>query len=182
MSTKPCVGRDELATLVEQAKDGNEAAAEELIRRYQERIAGFVFSLIGRDDVIEDLCHEAFIKMIVGLPRLKDGGAFEPWLFQITRNVCFDHLRRLRFRRLFIPFEPEHENIMIAAAPEASVESFGKILAELPARQRELILLVAERDFSYEELAKITSSTVSAVKSRLFRAREHLKRRLGDES
>jgi RNA polymerase sigma-70 factor (ECF subfamily) len=182
VATTSRADRDELDELVRQARDKNEAAMESLIRRYQDRIAGFVFSLIGREDAVEDLCHEAFIKMITGLPRLKETGSFEPWLFQITRNVCFDYLRRLRFRRLFVPLGPEHDSAAPQPGPQELTSSFGKVMAELPARQRELILLLAERDFTYEELAKITSSSISAVKSRLFRARDYLKRRLGDES
>ena len=50
--------------LVGHARDGLESAMEELVSRYQDRIAGFVYSLVGREDAVADLCHNVFVKMI----------------------------------------------------------------------------------------------------------------------
>ena len=173
---------EDLAALIRRAQDGSEAALEILIARFQDRIAGFVYSLIGRDDAIEDLCHDIFIKMISGLSGLKNPDAFEAWLFRIARNVAMDSLRRKRLWRMFVPFEPKHEQI--AEAPrsgDSRVEEFRAALEGMPPNQKELILLLAENDWSYEQLAEITRSSVSAVKSRLFRAREYLRQRVADE-
>jgi RNA polymerase sigma-70 factor (ECF subfamily) len=173
---------EDLAALIRRAQDGSEAALEILIARFQDRIAGFVYSLIGRDDAIEDLCHDIFIKMLSGLSGLKNPDAFEAWLFRIARNVAMDSLRRKRLWRMFVPFEPKHEQI--AEAPrsgDSRVEEFRAALEGMPPNQKELILLLAENDWSYEQLAEITRSSVSAVKSRLFRAREYLRQRVADE-
>ncbi len=173
---------EDLAALIRRAQDGSEAALEILIARFQDRIAGFVYSLIGRDDAIEDLCHDIFIKMISGLSGLKNPDAFEAWLFRIARNVAMDSLRRKRLWRMFVPFEPKHEQI--AEAPrsgDSRIEEFRAALDGMPPNQKELILLLAENDWSYEQLAEITRSSVSAVKSRLFRAREYLRQRVADE-
>ena len=173
---------EDLAALIRRAQDGSEAALEILIARFQDRIAGFVYSLIGRDDAIEDLCHDIFIKMISGLPGLKNPDAFEAWLFRIARNVAMDSLRRKRLWRMFVPFEPKHEQI--AEAPrsgDSRIEEFRAALDGMPPNQKELILLLAENDWTYEQLAEITRSSVSAVKSRLFRAREYLRQRVADE-
>ncbi len=179
----PCVKSEDLAVLAERARSGVESALEELVCRYQERIAGFVYSLVGREDVIADLCHNVFVKMIVNIKGLKVPESFEPWLFQIARNCCFDYLRKERLRRIFVPFEHKHEQVAaLPQKPDTRLESFRHALRELPVKQRELILLLQERDFTYEEMANITHSSVSSVKSRLFRAREQLRRRLIDES
>jgi RNA polymerase sigma-70 factor (ECF subfamily) len=173
---------EDLAALIRRAQDGSEAALEIIIARFQDRIAGFVYSLIGRDDAIEDLCHDIFIKMISGLPGLKNPDAFEAWLFRIARNVAMDSLRRKRLWRMFVPFEPKHEQI--AEAPrsgDSRIEEFRAALDGMPPNQKELILLLAENDWTYEQLAEITRSSVSAVKSRLFRAREYLRQRVADE-
>ena len=174
---------EDLAALIRRAQDGSEAALEILIARFQDRIAGFVYSLIGRDDAIEDLCHDIFIKMLSGLSGLKNPDAFEAWLFRIARNVAMDSLRRKRLWRMFVPFEPKHEQI--AEAPrsgDSRVEEFRAALEGMPPNQKELILLLAENDWTYEQLAEITRSSVSAVKSRLFRAREYLRQRVADEN
>jgi RNA polymerase sigma-70 factor, ECF subfamily len=172
---------EDLAALIRRAQGGSEAALEILISRFQDRIAGFVYSLIGRDDAIEDLCHDIFIKMISGLPALKNPESFEAWLFRIARNVSMDSLRRKRLWRMFVPFEPKHEQIAEAPRSDVRLETFRAALEGMPPNQKELILLLAENDWTYEQLAEITRSSVSAVKSRLFRAREYLRQRISDE-
>ena len=173
---------ENLAALVRRAQNGSEAAVEALVRRFQDRIAGLVYSLIGKSDAIEDVCHNAFLKMILGLPRLRDANSFEPWLFRIARNVCNDHFRKERVRRLFVPFEVKHEPMTtVEHQVDSRFESFRVAVEGLPRAQKELILLLAENDWSYEQLAEITNSSVSSVKSRLFRAREFLRGRETDE-
>ncbi len=174
---------EDLVILVHHARVGVQSAQEELIRRYQGRVAAFSYSMVGREDAVPDLCHSAFLKMILHIKRLRTAESFESWLFQIARRTCFDYLRKERLRRIFIPLQPAHEQI--AAGSEAgdhSLETVRLALRELPPKQRELIALLQQQELSYEELARITGSTVSSVKSRLFRAREYLRRRLGDES
>jgi RNA polymerase sigma-70 factor, ECF subfamily len=173
---------EDLSNLVMRAQQNTAGAMEMLVGRYQERIAGFVYLLVGQDADLEDICQTVFIKMITGLRKLRAVERFEPWLFQIARNVCFDHLRRLKLRRLFLPFEPRHEQIAAAHENRSRLEEFKRALKALPARQRELILLLEDHEWSYDDLARITRSTVSSVKSRLFRARSELKRRMADES
>jgi RNA polymerase sigma-70 factor, ECF subfamily len=182
--SKPCVKSEDVAVLVGHAQDGVEGALEELVRRYQDRIAGFIYSLIGREDAIADLCHNVFVKMIVNIGRLRTPQSFESWLFQIARNTCFDHLRKERLRRIFVPFERKHEEVAAQPAERADsrLDILRRALGNLPPKQRELILLLEENDFSYEELAQITRASVASVKSRLFRAREQLRRRLADDS
>jgi RNA polymerase sigma-70 factor (ECF subfamily) len=171
-----------LASLVLQAREGSEAALETLICRFQTRIAAFVYTQVGRDDAIEDICQNVFLKMIWGLAKLKSVESFEPWLFRIARNACRDFIRRKRLWGLLVPFESKHEQLAaVPPAREASLEKFHAALEEMPEGQRELIVLLADNDWSYEELARITRSTVSSVKSRLFRARESLRRRMVGE-
>ena len=117
---------EDLAALIRRAQDGSGAALEILITRFQDRIAGFVYSLIGRDDAIEDLCHDIFIKMISGLSGLKNPDSFEAWLFRIARNVAMDSLRRKRLWRLFVPFEPKHEQIAEAPRTDSRLEILSR--------------------------------------------------------
>ena len=67
-----------LSELVARARANEDAALEELIRTYQRRIAALVISLIGNDDDWQDICQQIFVKMVLGLRRLDDLGAFEP--------------------------------------------------------------------------------------------------------
>lgn len=176
----PCLKHEEPAAIVVRAQSGDDGALEELIVLYQERIGGFIYSILGDADAIADTCHSVFVKMIIGIRRLREPASFEPWLFRIARNACNDFLRRKRMRRIFVPFERKHEQVAAPARAErdSRIDAMRRAIVELPARQRELISLLQDNDWSYEDLARITRTTVGSVKSRLFRAREFLREKI----
>ncbi|GEM_PF-215831 len=171
-----------IAGQIAAARSGNEHALEEVICHYQNRIAAYVVSMVGRNNAdLDDLCQVVFVKMALSLPKLSSVNAFEAWLFKIARNVCWDHLRRFRVRSRMVPLTRDHEAIPIEQAPEDSrldPRVFDAALDRLSADQRRLVDLLREREYSYEELARLTRSSVRAVASRLFRARARLRRLL----
>ncbi|HEX3652227.1 MAG TPA: sigma-70 family RNA polymerase sigma factor [Rhizomicrobium sp.] len=166
----------EALALIAQAGSGDRRAMEQLIVHYQQRIARFVIVQTKDDVHYEDLCQKVFVKMVLSLPRLRAPEHFEGWLFQIARNVCRDHLRaRTGWRRLFTAFEPLHETV---ASPEQQPDRSAAMeaqIGQLPPPQREALRLSLEAPRSYEEMARLSHSSVSAVKSRLHRARENLR-------
>jgi len=169
--------------LVAQCKNGDTAAMECLIERYKPRVAGFALACVGDAQVLEDLCQTIFYKMIVGLGRLDEDEKFEAWLFRIARNACFDHLRKQRLRRIFVPWHSEYEQL--TGPPESTgdhrLDAFRRALKTLPRKQRELVALLQDDQLTYEELAATTNSSVSSVKSRLFRARRQLRKSMRDD-
>ncbi len=171
--------RPELAARIAAARGGDERALEDVIRAYQGRVARFVLARIGGGtDDLDDLCQTVFVKMALSMQRLRSADAFEPWLFSIARNVCRDHLRRLRPRGLFVALSSDHEAVATEppAEADAAVDLLESALAGLPAGQRELIDLLRVRDYSYVELARLTCSSVRTVAGRLFRARARLRK------
>ncbi|MGH6879081.1 MAG: RNA polymerase sigma factor [Rhizomicrobium sp.] len=149
-----------------------------MIGLYQNRIARFVIAQTGNDSHYEDLCQAIFVKMVLALPRLRATPKFESWLFQIARNACRDHLRvRKGWRRLFVSWAPEHDGIAAPdpQAPRDGEATFERGIAQLSAEQRNLLQLSLQQKRSYEELARLSNTSVSAVKSRLYRARENLR-------
>ena len=167
----------ETMDLIHRGCGGERRAIEGLIELYQGRMAKFAIAETGDASHYEDLCQVIFVKMVLALPRLRTPERFEPWLFQIARNACRDHLRaRQGWRRLFVSWNPAHESI---AAPDVqrdeSARNIDGGMARLPAEQRELLRLRLEGKTSYAELARVSRSSVSAVKSRLYRARENLR-------
>jgi RNA polymerase sigma-70 factor (ECF subfamily) len=167
----------ETVVLIERAGSGDRRATELLIGLYQQRVARFVIAETADTAHYEDLCQTVFVKMVLALPRLRAAERFEPWLFQIARNACRDHLRaRSGWRRLFVPWAPSHD---AADEPEpfahADSETLERRMAELPEAQQTILRLSLDGTRSYEDMAKLSGSSVSAVKSRLFRARENLR-------
>ena len=162
------------------ARSGDQSALEDLVRAYQDRVARLVVSRVG-DESCEDLCQAIFVKMVLALPRLKSVATFESWLFRIAHNVCNDHLRRLRWRRrLFVPMNYKHQLIaaVVPEAPRGGTETVRAAIRQLVPEQRRLVELSIEEPRSYEELAALSQLSVTSVRSRLFRARERLRRLL----
>jgi RNA polymerase sigma-70 factor (ECF subfamily) len=176
-SEAPAAIAHESLDSVRRAQRGDEAALEQLIRDYQRRIAATVVGLIGNDTDAPDVCQQIFVKMVHGLPRLKQAELFEPWLMRIARNACFDHLRRRRARRFLVPWEHRHDQIP-AEEPEDDAEkrsaALSRAVKRLPEDQRELLTLVRDGEWSYRALAGLTGQTLGAIKSRLFRARRRV--------
>lgn len=166
-----------LEELILRGRGGDREAVKRLIERYQSRVAKFVLSQTGDTNAYEDLCQAIFVKMVIGLPRLRKPNRFESWLFQIARNVCRDHLRaRLGWKRYFVAYQAAHDHV---AAPESlgseNEEQMANRLAELSPGDRSLLLLHLDEKRSYRDLARLSNTTVSAVKSRLYRARRELR-------
>lgn len=166
----------DMDVLVAQAMDGDRRAAEMLIMLYQQRVARFVIGQTNDEAHYEDLCQTIFVKMVLALPKLRLVGRFEPWLFQIARNVCRDHLRaRQGWRRLFVSYDDEHEAVSSSASPPDMSDAMERSIDRLPEAQRSLLRLSLDEGKSYEDLALLMRSSVSSVKSRLHRARENLR-------
>ena len=165
-----------LADLVRRAQRGEESAQRELIVGYQRRVAGFVYAMTGRNDSVEDLAQQVFIKMIRALDRLQAPAQFESWLFRLARNTCIDHLRRQKLRRIFLPFAPEHEDVPEppGAVDSEELDALRHALAQLRPQDRALLALVQEGR-SHAEIASSLKTSVAAVKARLHRAREQLR-------
>ncbi len=68
-------------------------------------------SSVETTPTLTTFCQIVFLKMALSLSRIRSIYAFEPWLFTIARNVCRDHLRRIRLRKMFVPLSIDHEMI-----------------------------------------------------------------------
>lgn len=141
-----------------------------------------VMSIIGNDDDWEDVCQQIFVKMVLGLRRLKRVELFEPWLFRIARNTALDHVRRRRTRRFLVPWQKSHDSITRAPEPELNLKNtaLDEAISELPQDERELMALIRDRHSNYSRISAMTGQSVSAIKSRVFRLRQRLRRLILD--
>ena len=131
----------------------------------------------------EEAAQEAFIRAYTRLDSYNPKHKFSTWLLSITSNYCIDQIRKRRAILLSIdePLAP-HPALMSdrAKSPEAQTvvgeqqEMVQELLQELPADYRQAVVLRYWHELSYEEIAEMMDTTVSAIKSRLFRARKQL--------
>lgn len=173
---------------IQAAQKGNTAAFNQLVRSYQVQVYRTAYRVLGDQAAAEDATQDAFISAYKHI-RSYRGGSFKAWLLRIVTNACYDQLR-VRQRRptasldaLLIDPDDPAPGIDRAApdSPQDAAErqelnaAIQKGLSKLPADQRITLVLVDIEGFSYEEVAESTGANVGTVKSRLSRARAHLR-------
>ncbi|MGH9947587.1 MAG: RNA polymerase sigma factor, partial [Pyrinomonadaceae bacterium] len=165
---------------------GGENSFEELVRRYQRPIVGYVYRMLGDYDSALDVAQEVFIKVYVSLKRYRPEYKFSTWLYRIAHNAAIDHIRRNSVSLQSIETESIDGAYQLqiespAPSPEKNREckewrgQIKKVIERLPPAYRELILLRHSNDFSYDEIAEVTGLPLGTVKNRLFRAREMMR-------
>jgi RNA polymerase sigma-70 factor (ECF subfamily) len=166
--------------LVAGARAGSPKAFTALVELYQNPIYNLCYRMLGDPGEAEDAAQEAFLRAYSQLHRYDPARPFKTWLFAIASHHCIDRLRRRHVTWLGIDEEPvlAHpalleprpgpEQMAVRREEEATVQG---ALAELAPRDRSAIVMRYWYDMSYEEIARVTGSTASAVKSRLHRAR-----------
>lgn len=174
--------KDEL--LLQRAGEGDQAAFQELYERHRLPVFRFAYRLLGSIETAEDVTHDCFLSLI------RRPGSFDPeraslrtYLFAAARNLAMKHFRRLGR-------EGSLDELTEAQVASSKQEPLRRVLREelvnqvrdavlaLPPLQREAVVLFEYEDLSLSEIAAITQSDVGAVKARLHRAREGLRRML----
>lgn len=174
-------GQAELTALVRRAQSGDMAAQSELVLRYQRRLAGQVRLIIRQPAAVEDVVQTVLVKMLRRLGRLRDAGAFECWLFRMSRNSALDFIRRQRRRPMTVADEEELHQIPDTSTSSATteiLEALDRALAQLSQKDRSLVTLFVQ-GHSYRVIAAREGLTAEAVKARLHRARPLLRASVG---
>ena len=173
--------------LVKRAADGDDSAFEELVRRYEKRVYNMTLRMTGNAEDALDISQEAFIRVWRSLGKFKGNAKFSTWLFRIVSNLCTDHLRRLSRRRempLAVSADDEERETEIADgsfAPDAAFEreelrrELDRAIDTLAPEHREIFLMREVYSLSYAEISETLGIEEGTVKSRLHRAREHLR-------
>ena len=158
---------------------GDRNAFGEVYTRYWSRVYRFVLKLIGRREQAEDIAQEVFLKAEKGIGSLKDGAALRPWLFTIARNEVYSFFRQTRRNgQLFSERDPWSEDAREEVERDETVEIVQHMIALLKPEYREVLLLREYEQLSYAEISSVTGDSESSVRSRLFKARKALLKRL----
>lgn len=156
---------------------------EELVRRYQRPITGYVFRMVGEYESALDVTQEVFIKVYNSLHKYSSEYKFSTWLYRIAHNAAVDHLRRNSITPQSLEAENADGSFQIQiesrlSSPEQDRErsewrtEIDSVVRTLPPAYRDLIMLRHGQDLSYDEIAEVTGLPLGTVKNRLFRARE----------
>lgn len=174
---------DEEKVWLEQARKGDKVAFGHLVEAYQTPVYNLAYRMLNNSGEAEEAAQEAFIRAFTRLESYNSAHKFSTWLLSITSNYCIDQLRKRRALLLSIDEPlPPHPALQSEGTkgPEAQMmnseqqEMVQTLLAELPPDYRQAVVLRYWNELSYEEIAEIMETTVSAIKSRLFRARRQL--------
>ena len=167
-----------------QAAQGDQQAFAEIVREHQGMVFSICWHFLGDRALAEDLAQEVFLQLYRGLAGIQSASHLTHWLRRTTAHRCIDHSRKKYFRRES-PIE-EVQEIAARAAPADPFlhERLRETVAQLPEKQRMVVLLRYQEELGLEEIAEVLNIPVNTVKSTLHRAveglREKLTRKLGE--
>ncbi len=181
----------QLTQLVEQAREGNRLAFDQLIDRYQGDIYRMIYYRIRARMDAEDLTQDVFIRAYRSISRLRERARFRSWLYPIAVNRVNDYLRKKRLRSIFKSTD-EDTNIQPVTADEQGTpealeqvlkEDFwrqvGRIAEKLSKMEREVFMLRFMDSLNIAEIAQILKKSESTVKTHLYRALAKFKKEKG---
>ncbi|MFA6289101.1 MAG: sigma-70 family RNA polymerase sigma factor [Opitutaceae bacterium] len=168
---------------VAQARAGDSAAWDRLLRRYQLPLFAFVHELVRHEATSFDLVQATFVRAVRHIGTLRDDARFGSWLFGIAHQLCVQHWRRSgREQPLGDLLEaaadenvPDPRDLVLRAEQGAALLA---LVDELPPPQRAVLVLHVLDEFSLDEIAAITGAPLGTVKSRLHHAKRALRQRL----
>ncbi len=185
--------------LVDRFKNGDKSAFDEMVTRYWVRIYSMVNQLLRNPQDAEEVTQDAFIRAHRGLENFRGESAFSTWLYQIATNLARNRYwywwRRKRDQSVSFdsPIGPDNDMTLAEIIPaqvetpdditvtQEFVSRIGTGMDRLSAKHREILILRNVKNHSYEEIADILKISVGTVKSRIARARESLRSKLGED-
>lgn len=177
--------------LVEQARTSDIDAFGRIIDVYNARLYGFVLRMVRNEEEALDITQETFIRAYQSLKRFDGRSSLRTWLFRIAQNLCIDRARKIKRNPIaesvdwsddsYSAFEMEDgrnnpEQTLLHEELHMTVEDAIGMLSD---KLREVLLLHDGEGMGYEEIAKTLAVPVGTVKSRLFLARQSLKKQIG---
>jgi RNA polymerase sigma-70 factor (ECF subfamily) len=177
----------QLVALMLRVREGDEGAFRELVEATEDRLFGTVAKMLGGVEGAEDLAQRVYLRIWMARARYERRSKFSTWMFSIMHRLVLNE-RRSRARRSAVfrapsadetPREPVSRDFPSdAVAAGELAAAIDAALADLPEEQRTAMVLRRYDEMPYEEIAEVLGTSVSAVRSLLFRARETLKSKL----
>jgi RNA polymerase sigma factor (sigma-70 family) len=180
-------------TLVEQLKQGDEAAFKTIVETWQNMVYNTALGIVQSQEDAEDIAQEVFVQVYQSIHSFKGESKLSTWLYRITITKSLDHERRKKRKKRFAfvrsifgeqnevlinPPDFHHPGVVLDNKQEAAV--LFRAIADLPENQRLAFTLNKVEGLSYQEVSEVMNSTVSSVESLMHRAKNNLKKKLED--
>ena len=175
------------AALIHRTLNGDDNAFAELVKKYQKQVHALIWRKIGDFHIAEEITQDVFLKAYQRLAKLKKPQSFASWLYVIAANDCSTWLRKKRLRTQ--PLEDTsgvqlekatYSGYIIAenerTSAEAQRDAVKKLLAKLQESERTVITLFYFAEMTCKEISEFLGVSANTIKSRLSRARQHLKK------
>lgn len=179
--------------LLAEIRDGDEAAFQEIVRRYRNPITNFVYRMIDDYERSVELAQETFIRVYTSASRYQANYSFSTYIYRIATNLAISELRRRKRRRfvsLFSPFSDDNGDPVELDPPDLNPlqdeslikdersKAVARAITSLPEKYRAAIVLRDVEGLSYDRIAEVLKLSEGTVKSRINRARNLLKEKL----
>ncbi len=165
------------------AQNGDQGAINQLVTSYQRSVYYLCYRMLGERTEAEDAAQEALVKAVTKLHTFDPTRPFKPWVLRIASNECIDRIRRHKPTTSLdgmgedgawewkAGHSPTPEAELLEKEKQAQVRALLEALAPL---DKTIVTLFYWEGLSYAEISEVTGLTVSAIKSRLFRARRSM--------
>jgi RNA polymerase sigma-70 factor, ECF subfamily len=176
--------------LIQKAQQGDAAAFSQVVTAYRRRILGTISRLIGRPEDVEDVAQEVFMRLYFSVGQLRTAEVFEPWLYRLTVNACYDYLRKSKRRLESRMADLSDQQVMMADAVAGSKaqldeterlrvrDTVNGMLSAVSEEDRILLTMKEVEGLSLTELEAVYGVNENALKVRLFRARQRVLKKL----
>jgi RNA polymerase sigma-70 factor (ECF subfamily) len=174
-------------------RDGNEAAFQEIVRRYRNPITNFVYRMLDDYDRSVELAQETFIRVYTSASRYQANYSFSTYIYRIATNLAISELRKRKRRKLvslFSPFTNDDGELVEMDPPDSNIlqdealieterrRAVTRAIKSLPEKYRAAVVLRDVEGLSYDRIAEVMNLSEGTVKSRINRARNLLKEKL----
>ena len=185
---------DKMDEMIRAAANGDREAFEKIVEAYEKYVFSICYRMTGNREDAADLSQEVFLKIWRGLPSFRFGCSFSTWIYRVTNNLCIDFLRSRSRRADTISSDATNEDgdplLPEAADSAAGPEELAaeadmraqlyRAMDELDEEYKQALVLRAVSGLNYAEIAEILGIREGTVKSRISRAREKIRKRMGN--
>ncbi|MHC4822086.1 MAG: RNA polymerase sigma factor [Planctomycetota bacterium] len=167
--------------LVAALQGGDTDSLGVLVARWEQPLHRFVYRMIPRNEDARDICQETFLRILRKADRFNRGSRFSTWMYQIALNLCRDQLRRRKRWGLLLAEDLEVNDDITPSRSDSSgpdpyrnterrerTEAVMQALEQIPAVQREVLILKEFEGLKFKEIAEILDCPESTVKSRMY--------------